>query len=545
MIIPFIMSLMTLNKHPYLWYFYKSLDMVKRQHWPIIAQERYFTKPSVLAEEGGAYNRLINNKEFVDLHYLYELPKDEDLDNISIYPIPQSIEDKLLKDTGSYNNAMAYSLQNRWPELEELLDKYLTDIENNSSEKIDAIITLCWYPSLGYVAAKHNIPVISNEIGLFREPEYLKTAYFAFCNLFDDEQEIAERYNAFKNVCQELPVLSRKDILSLVLEDNYLGYLNCFDMLPRYEMGVATGYSTWMPFLSKTLFNDEELLFQISSIYDQFIVRMHPADPAKATYPRYVKTTDNSANTIEFFLKCKRIASLGSNVSLESAYWNRAPYTALTYSSSYGQKHDLTDKEEYSIDILYLNFFAFCFLVPYSVMMDPEYIMWRLSKPSEEEIYKKHIEIYLKQRDCDYNELISLDPSDRMAYILKCRGYDDCSKLKLPANSPFKTKTKTSVPPEKMSTLVAENQALKREINQHIATEKKYEMVLAERKSNEAEYKKLRADYSKLQADHNKKIAEARQYKNAFESILNSTSWKITSPFRAIKNLIRRIFKRK
>lgn len=520
MIIPFVMSLLTINRHPYLWYFYKSLDMAKRYNWPVIAQEKYFTKPSVLVKEGGMYENLIKNQRAVNFRFIYELPSDEDLDQIKKYPIPQSMEDKLVKETGSFNNAMAFALKDRWTDLENLLDKYFSDIKKESKEKIEAVITLCWYPSLENAAKKHNIRVITIEQGLFREPAYLKTAYFSFTNLFDDEKEIEERYNAFKKVCHKLPILSRKDILSLVLNDEYLGYLNYYDSIPRYEMGVILGYTTWMPHMCHTFFNDEELLFKTASSYDKFIARRHPGDPASATYPFFIKTPDNSANTIEFILKCKRIASLGSNVSLESAYWNRSSYTTLKCSSSYGQKHDIEDKEEYSVDILYLNFFAFCFLIPYSKMMDPEYIMWRLSRPSEAEIFKKHMQVYLEQRNCDMDKLISTASSERMGYILKCRGYEDSQKLSYPNVSPFSSKKKNDIPPEMTAAVAAENQALKREINQHIATERKYEAALAKMKGHNVDF-----------------------YINAYESMLNSTSWKFTKPFRAVMTFIKRILK--
>lgn len=521
MIIPFVMSLLTVNKHPYLWYFYKSLDMAKRYNWPVIAQEKYFIKPSVLVKEGIMYELLISNRSHVDSSHNYELPVDEDLGKIKKCSIPQAMEDKLVEETGSFNNAMAFALKNRWTDLENLLDKYFSEIKKESKEKIEAVITLCWYPSLENAAKKHNIPVISIEQGLFREPAYLKTAYFSFVNLYDDEKEIEERYNNFKKTSRNLPVLSRKEILSLFLNDEYLGYLNHYDMIPRCELGIILGYATWMIHMCETFFNDEELVYRAATSYGQFIARRHPGDPARATYPFFIKTPDNSANTIEFILRCKRIASLGSNVSLESAYWNRSPYTALKCSSSYGQKHDIEDKEEYSIDVLYLNFFAFCFLIPYSKMMDPEYIMWRLSKPSEAEIFKKHMQIYLEQRNCDMDKLILTAPSERMGYILKCRGYEDSKKLSLPNVSPFGGRKKNNIPPEMTAAVAAENQALKREINQHIAAEKKYEAVLARMKTSNAEY-----------------------YKNAYESVLNSTSWKITKPFRAFMTCIKKILKR-
>lgn len=534
------MTLLTISKHPYLWWFYKSLDMAKRNNLPIIAQEKYFVKPSEMAKKGPAEDRLVNNTNAINYRFIYDPPRDEDLERISQYPIPQEMEDRFIKEKGSVNDAMVCALSDSWHELEELLDRYFTEIEEKSGEKIDAVVTLCWFKTLNNAAEKHNIKVITIEQGLFREPAYLKTAYCSFTNLFDDEKEIGERYEKFRTEADELPILSRKAILSLLLNNDYLGYLNYYDMLPRYEAGVALGYATWLPHMCTTKFNDEELLYRTASVYDKFIVRTHPGDPTKASYPSFIKTPDNSANTIEFILKCKRIISLGSNVSLEAAFWNKVPCTALKCSSSYGQKHEVEDTQEYSIDTLYLNFFAFCFLIPYSKMMDPEYLMWRLSGPSESEIFKKHMKIYLEERGCDYDKLLSTADEKRQEYILSCRGVNSLTELSLPTASAFVRKERIDLSPEKAAAVAAENQVLKRELNEHISAEARYEHVILRQKE---ELEKAKKRYITAERKYKKlKACNAAYYKQAYEAVLNSNSWRLTKPFRAIMSLIRRIF---
>ena len=46
-------------------------------------------------------------------------------------------------------------------------------------------------------------------------------------------------------------------------------------------------------------------------------------------------------------------------------------------------------------DDVFMSFIAFGFLIPFEFLNNPEYLLWRLSKPSEKEIYLYHLYYYL------------------------------------------------------------------------------------------------------------------------------------------------------
>lgn len=606
MIVPFIMTLLTINMYPYLWFFYKSLDMAKKKGWPIIAQEKYFEKPSSLLKRNDVNSRLIEDEQMVNRQFIYELPVDEDLEKIQQYSIPLEMENRLIKAHGSVNDAFVYILRNSWQELEDLLDSYFTEITATNEEKIEAVVTLFGFPSLYNAAKKHNISVLAIEQGPFREPSYRKTAYFTFSEIFD-EKAVEKRYGDFKKKVGELPILSRKEILSILLTDESLAYLKFFHQIPRFEIGVALGYTTWLPHMTNTYCNDEELLYTVSRLFDNYIIRKHPGDPAGASYRSFHPVADSSRTTIEFILKCKRIASLSSNVSLEAAYWNRSPYTLLNGTSSYGLKNDLNDKEEYSVDIEYLNFFAFCYLVPYKFMMDPEYIRWRLSCPAEEELFKKHLEYYLEDCGCSYETLTKLTEETRLEYILKQRGCNNLNDLNVRTSWMFapKPKPKVNIPDTLTQEIISDNKRLTSEINRYIETEKRYESAFVDLTNEQRKLKaaynslqeqqkrtadelnrtkaiynqvqannenviiennELKAAYENLQAEHKAVFDELNRVKSAntslqeqyeamldrqkylendYNRIINSQSWKITKPIRVSLDLIKKGFKKK
>lgn len=68
--------------------------------------------------------------------------------------------------------------------------------------------------------------------------------------------------------------------------------------------------------------------------------------------------------------------------------------------SYYGSAHTVEEKAP-EVDPMYLNFFAMNYLIPFKFMMDPEYIRWRLSDPSEKEIFEKHLAVHLANKKLD------------------------------------------------------------------------------------------------------------------------------------------------
>ena len=81
---------------------------------------------------------------------------------------------------------------------------------------------------------------------------------------------------------------------------------------------------------------------------------------------------------------------------------NRGYFTETYNSSEFAEcgidavfVHDLSDTALSAVDEEYVSFYAIGYLVPYEYMLDLSYLKWRLTEPSEEEIYLRHLEYYL------------------------------------------------------------------------------------------------------------------------------------------------------
>ena len=424
MIVPFIMTMLTIQDRPYLWAFYKFLDLAKQKKGAIIAQEEYFIDPKEMAKAGRAEasNREWNKHFELD----YELPRMEDFKCIDKYVIPKSIEENLIEKKGSINDAHICLLSEVIDELKELIGNFLDQI--NKKNKIDAVMTLCHNPSLSAAAGERGIRVIHFEMGTFREPTYLKTGYFDF-NCLYGEASTEQRYNVFiqelQNREEKIEILDTKEILAIMLKKDFLFYLNHLNDTPKYELGIALGYAIWPLYQKNTFCDDSELLYRASKVYpmEQLLVRRHPGDPVGASYPRYDYCRDTSATTLDFILKCKRIASVGSNVSFESVLFGKTNYVLTDCPYTYKAKRKIEDTSLQDFDLYYINFFVFAYLVPFALLWDEDYIKWRLSNPTEIEIFKRHLMFYLDKKNISH-DILKQDKSNRFHNLLKAQNYD-------------------------------------------------------------------------------------------------------------------------
>lgn len=398
MIIPFVFTMSTYREAPYTWFYLKGADMVKKYGWPIIGQEIYVNSSLsdlIKLGEHAAYD-----KEFVDKHFRYDIPKARELKKIPKYAIKQSVIEELAKNKGSYLDTYLSLLREPYEPLVDMLCGFIEDIKKKYSEPIEAFCVLCHNPSLSAAAEKYNIPVLHLEMGCFREPVYMKTAFMDLQSLHGGNTTEVRYARFTKEMKNDKHLLSEKELLALMLRPENMKQLNKYGCLPKKKCGAALGYTIVELFLAQSGFLDSELLFRIAKKYgaDNMLIRSHPSDPYRAKYPQYGKCYDVSGNsTIDFILSCEEIFSIGSNVGIEAMFWGRRAHTIVKSPSYYGSAHTVEEKAP-PVDPLYLNFFALNYLIPFEFMMDPEYIRWRLTDPSEKEIFEKHLSVHLANK---------------------------------------------------------------------------------------------------------------------------------------------------
>lgn len=422
MFVPFVFNMSVINEAPYLWWFYKGLDFVKQTHSAIIAQEIYCnTPPSKFAAEG---NPAAFNKVFIDEHFCYRLPKTQDLRTERIYAIPDHLLSEIIQEKGSISDAFCYLLVQPDSRFVQFLDALILKIETECGERVEGFITLMEIPSLTAAARVREIPVIHFELGCWREPTYLHTAFWDLKELYGDNS-VEPRWRQFQkeNAQRAIPLFSKKECLALLLQKQNLPLLNAYDRKPQKRIGVALGYTTYELLSCKTHLNDSELLYRIKRKYglENMLIRKHFGDPYGGQYPLYAQAMEQKKkSTSEFILNCETVISLLSGVEMEAMLWNRKAITLLPSPSFFASGHEIEGEGECAGED-FISFFAFCYLIPLEFLMDMNYLRWRLTMPTEREIYFKHLEFYFKKKGIPTN-LIFGTPGSRLNQMLSAQG---------------------------------------------------------------------------------------------------------------------------
>lgn len=407
MIIPFIFTLDTVNNGQQLqWVFNKAVSFCEKEHWPVIAQKQYFEHYGERCSEQEAQA------------FDYDMPQPIYLERIQPIVIPSYIEENFINRYPSQVNAYLASVKYEWDEMEQFLINKIHELQEKTSEKVEAIMSMRYYTFLNSVCDKCGIQLIYFEVGAFRGPNYRNTAYLDFKGL-QGNASIAERYKKFQSESEytKIPFLTSKEILSLFLNIDQLYYLWKEDTIPEYEIGIVAGYSTpsiTTPYNAITL---DEMIYKSRKLFDakSIGIRLHPGDPLK-TQPAY-GNIDNSG-LIDFILKSKRIISNGSNVSYEAALYNRPTYDLGWSQFAFATNTSINDLPDKIIDNDILNFVAFAVLIPFELLGNVEYLRYRLRKPKETELYMYHLKYYFEVYG---GNITILDSEDRLKKLINLR----------------------------------------------------------------------------------------------------------------------------
>jgi Skp family chaperone for outer membrane proteins len=427
MFIPFIFDPSPGKEAAYLSEFYRSVTFAKKNNWPLIAQSEYFKDPEYFRLKG---RQEVSNPDWANYNF-YEVPDKNTLNNLTDGIIPQYIIDNLIKTGKTMSAVIIYLLENRCLEFEEWLFKILKNFINKYNENIEAIITFRQYPSLAFVAENMNFSLIYYDVGTYRPPAYIPTVYIDMSGRYNNTN-IKNRYNKFIKDVKKInyQILYRKEILSLFLLHDCMCYIHEMDKEPEYEMGISTQSALSLLSFSSDKCTNYDLITILKSQYNdkQLLLRTHPGDPCGASYSTFLQNRDDSKYPFLFICKCRRISSIGSNMTFEAMLWGRTAYDIGEGPYSFIAKKKFSDKKCELIEEEFINFVSFCFYIPYEFLIDIDYLRWRLTNPSELKIYNKHLDYYLACKGVD-KQLLGLPPKKRLYAFLESQGFDAKGKI--------------------------------------------------------------------------------------------------------------------
>lgn len=527
MIIPVVFSLAPIRDNlGYTWVFHKGIDIAKRYKWPVFAQRQYFREWDK-QEQLGDMNPIL--PEWFD----YEPISKADYEQVIQVEFPQNCINTYVNRFPSQTDAYLASVRQPWPEMAAFMVEHVRQCEKITGEKAEAFMGV-HLPRFVWDAAKMlGIEAIEYEWGPFRKPDYRITAFMDLkCNIC--EGEMLERYEAFKSVKDRLPILEKKEILALFLTKQQLYRLTEPDVIPEYKLGIAGGYGTLVDYNAYSMISLTELIVQAHHYFSdsQICVRYHPSDPINA---RVRGLKQDNGDLIDFIQKSERVACMFSNIAYEAMLWNRPSYDYGV--SMYGRigNHKLDGLPDNIPSDDFLSFVAFGYLIPFEFLKNVEYIKWRLSRPSEEEIYLYHLDYYLSCIGMS-RDILRLQGKERLERIVQIRS----SNLLWRSIDDIQWKDVSD-----LSRAYVKNERLKCAMEQVKEQAVEIEAQLEKAKCRiqvlEDELKNANQQVQGLQNELGNAYQQTQEAQQENRALRSTLSWKVTKPLRATKQFLKLI----
>lgn len=370
----------------YYWVFETYMNFAYRNNYPIIAQENYFKEDILHLNQ--YYNDFTNNVENqVLLNETKNLYKKYSISNKETNIILSKERNRFIAETN-----LLLKLN---PEYKILIENRLDRIEKDYKKKIEAIITWVSNPTLETIAKQRRMRIISQELSPIRNNLYNKDynttlCYFQFANKYDPNY-CRQLYDTFLESIkkEDIQLFSRDELLALFLNTEDLDYIKSYKSSPQYEIGVDPSFKKDVFFEAYAKEDIRTTLKKIDRLFDpsEVSIRFHPNLEYSIGNSLWEK--DSSAKSIYWVSKCRRIVSSVSNISFNAMMFGKTSYVlSEKMPFSFKSLQDLKWKDENVVDTLYLNFMLFGYFTHWNLILDPNYIRWRLSNPPILEIYK-------------------------------------------------------------------------------------------------------------------------------------------------------------
>lgn len=275
---------------------------------------------------------------------------------------------------------------------------------------LEGVVTPCNVPSLEAVCAEMSIPVLHVELGPLRTPLYRETGYVDFRGV-NGNTECASRYAAWTG---RRPPVDWDDLL------HFFGHRISARLggaePPTWDIGVVlqvendsnlVAFGNGMDNLGLLL--SAQLRAQAQDL--SLRVRLHPGSVFALRDPSFA--LDDSPDSFAFVQRSGRILTTNSSVALEAVLLRR-PVEAVGDCSFEFLLSEVDPGEQLDR----LAFYLLAYLVPFTLQVEPQYLRFRLGRPSEEAIIIRHLEEYMTQQGLDHRMFSEMSPELRTAVMV-------------------------------------------------------------------------------------------------------------------------------
>ena len=400
------------------WYL-KNLLHCKENGWALITHE--YIKNNFEKLQSEIDDRFINDFEM----RRFSLDEVRDVEQ---YFIPDVLFNNKEKECGSRTEMLLDTSLGGFDELENYFRGVLNIIKSkHPNETIDGVFyCLDCFGCLQKVCKEQGIPLFAYSFSAIRKPHgYRQTLYFSHPDgeLMGSHDAMA-RYRRYINEDNtDIPVFDNREILAILGKQRNLPLLRLIDHCPQYEIARCNDLGAILPrSFAEIRYTDDDLRYETELLYsnEDIKVRTHAAQLGYMQIDR----SDTHNDPASYILSCKRLVAVHSQIMLKGLLWKRAVISPK-YTMGFSFLCNTDYKSTKVADIKGLNFYIFCCLIPGDLMFSDTYWKWRMTNPSESEIYKKHLGFYIEKLNLPQSILTETSKSRRLRNILKSRNCDE------------------------------------------------------------------------------------------------------------------------
>ena len=295
----------------------------------------------------------------------------------------------LIKEKMAPSEILKFVVNNPVPTQIETIKEAIQKKRNKIKAGLTWVNNKCFKETLD----EFSIPTIFHELGPFRPPTYIPTAYLDFSGV-NGNTEFDNRFKEFLKIVDKVPILSRKELIRVISPEHYNELYKILENKNRkYDIGVGLQVEVDTNLL---LFNkgyswiDPILAAKADSI-GKVLVRPHPLAGYTMKPDVRLEIDDLKGNAVSFINKCNKIYCLNSSVGFEAILLGRE--AKIFGDSPFRNVCNMTE----DMKLKALNFAVFGYLIHRKLLFNDNYYDFRLSvRGDEKAIYLDNMKRLLK-----------------------------------------------------------------------------------------------------------------------------------------------------
>lgn len=361
----------------YFWVLQKWLYETRNAKTSIILQPQYI---SALTDK--------SRWEFTEQSFNFNqyLPSTSIGDNVEIIHHPQTLTAQT--DNSPPSSRFVDLITRENAPLTNFYMETLREVKTRTRDNV-AVITWLNNASLRSAASILDCPLVFNELGPFRKPYYRPTAYWDRHGV-NGETDVNDRWQLEKHdfiswKTTAYPHGGTLQALRALMADP-MSHSTMKAGVVRAEVGVALQVETDSNALAYGGgWTNLALVDHVkrSEMADKSVLRLHPGGSAI-----YQGRIDLSPSPLEFLANIEEVWTVNSSLGIEALFWGKK--ARIFGDSPIKSIIQMPSDERES----FLEWFILCYLVPFDLLFNFDYYIWRLGKPSPGEIAVRHIAAY-------------------------------------------------------------------------------------------------------------------------------------------------------